>query len=90
MKIIELKTWPEYFIAVKLGTKTFEYRKNDRDFQEDDLLILKEYNPETKEYSGHTQLVQVRKVYNGIPGLPADYCIMEIRNAKIELIKGEK
>ena len=85
MKIHELKTWPDYFEAVKYGNKTFEYRKNDRDFEEDDLLILKKYDPENEEYLKEELMVQVRKVYKDVPGLPSDYCIMEIKRAKIEL-----
>jgi hypothetical protein len=41
----ELKTWPLFFEAVKNGTKQFEVRKNDRDFQVGDDLILKEFAP---------------------------------------------
>lgn len=44
-KTHELKTLPVYFDAVKRGDKTFEVRKNDRDFQTGDVLILKEYDP---------------------------------------------
>lgn len=40
----ELKTLPEYFIAVAAGRKTFEIRKNDRDFKVGDKVILKEWN----------------------------------------------
>ena len=40
-KIIELKILPEYFEAVKSGKKTFELRKNDRDFCVGDILILR-------------------------------------------------
>jgi len=44
MKIHELKTVQPYFEDIWCDRKTFEVRKNDRDFQIEDLLILKEYN----------------------------------------------
>ena len=47
-----LKTWPEYFQAIWDGKKTFEVRKNDRDFKVGDMLVLQEFDPKTKEYSG--------------------------------------
>jgi len=40
-----LKTWPSYFNEVLSGEKTFEIRRNDRQFQVGDLLILEEYIP---------------------------------------------
>ena len=42
----ELKIWPQYYQAVKDGTKTFEVRKNDRGFQKGDIVELREYDPE--------------------------------------------
>jgi len=36
-----LKTWAEYFEAVKSGNKTFEVRVNDRDFKVGDILVLR-------------------------------------------------
>jgi hypothetical protein len=52
INIHELKTYPEYFRAVWKGNKTFEVRRNDRDFKQGDGLLLKEWDPETGEYSG--------------------------------------
>ena len=42
----ELKCRPEFFARIASGQKTFEIRKNDRDFQVGDILILKEHDPE--------------------------------------------
>ena len=54
-----LKEHPEHFNNVISGKKTFEVRKNDRDFHEGDLLALNEYDPEKKEYTGRSCLVHI-------------------------------
>lgn len=45
-KIHELKILSEYFWDIVVEQKTFEIRKNDRDFQVGDHLILKEFKRE--------------------------------------------
>ena len=45
MKEHKLKTLPEFFKAIQKGEKTFELRKNDRDFKKGDVLILMEFIP---------------------------------------------
>ena len=40
----ELKTLPKYYKAVVKGEKTFEVRKDDRDFQVGDTLLLQKYD----------------------------------------------
>ncbi|MDP3763136.1 MAG: DUF3850 domain-containing protein [bacterium] len=52
MKKIEKKIWPEYFQAILDDKKTFELRLNDFDIAEGDILVLKEWNPEIKAYTG--------------------------------------
>lgn len=46
-----LKVLPKYFEAILIGDKTFEIRKNDRNYQVGDKLILKEWNGE--KYTGN-------------------------------------
>ena len=79
--IHELKCWPEPFQAIWEGKKTYELRKNDRDFQVGDFLQLEEYNPASGQYSG--RCLRVRVTYltsNGAWGLPEDMCILAIHN----------
>ena len=52
MKTIEKKIWPEYFQQVLDGKKTFELRLNDFEINEGDTLLLREWDPNTKEYTG--------------------------------------
>jgi hypothetical protein len=44
-KTHKLKTWPSQFLALRNGEKTCEFRKNDRDFQVGDGLVLCEWVP---------------------------------------------
>jgi hypothetical protein len=47
-----LKSWPEFFEPVFKEIKSFEIRKNDRDFKIGDRLMLKEYDPEIGSFTG--------------------------------------
>jgi hypothetical protein len=78
-QIHELKTWPNYFAAIARGTKKFEVRENDRGFSVGDQLRLKEYNPDTNEYTGAELYCSVDYVLKGGRfGLKSTYCIMSI------------
>ena len=54
MSVIKKKIWPENFEEVASGKKNFEVRLNDFDISEGDTLILEEWNPTEKAYTGRT------------------------------------
>lgn len=54
MATIEKKTWPEAFEAVLSGKKKYDLRLNDFEIHEGDTLFLREWNPETKTYTGRS------------------------------------
>jgi len=58
MSIIEKKTWPECFEAILHGEKKFEIRLADFKIQKGDTLLLREWDPKTKEYTGR----EIRKI----------------------------
>ena len=76
--IHELKTWPEYFAKVVSGEKTFEIRKNDRDYQVGDMLSLYEWCPEEHQYTKECVIVEVTYITDF--GQPEGQVVMAIRN----------
>lgn len=49
---IEKKTWPELFQKMADGDKTHDLRLADFKCSLGDILVLREWNPKTKEYTG--------------------------------------
>lgn len=56
---IEKKCQPKYFKKILEGKKTFEIRLADWECREGDLLVLREWDPETKQYTGRSIEKQV-------------------------------
>jgi len=54
MAIIKKKAWPEWFEAVVSGKKQYDLRLNDFEVQEGDALVLEEWDPKTKQYTGRS------------------------------------
>jgi hypothetical protein len=77
MDIHELKTWPDSFIEVFMEKKTFELRKNDRDFKIGDMVILKEYDPETG-YTGKSLSRKIIYILKNFEGLDKDFVILQL------------
>ena len=76
-KVHHLRTLPEYFEAVRDGIKRFEIRKDDRDFEQGDAIILDEWDG--KKYTGrHIRIEEIRYILRNCPeyGLMEGYCIL--------------
>lgn len=85
MKIHDLKIKYEYFIDVLLGIKTFELRKNDRNFKVGDLIAFKIVdNPENaknlKYVNRFYRIIYILKDVQEY-GLDKDYCILGIQKS---------
>jgi ribosomal protein S17 len=52
MTRIEKKAWPELFQKILNGEKTFDVRLADFNCKKGDILILREWDPKTKKYTG--------------------------------------
>jgi hypothetical protein len=84
MKTHSLKTIQPYFGMIFSKQKTFELRKNDRDFHVGDILLLKEYEPlpdliEGKgRFTGRFLKRKVTSLLTGFKGIENGYCIMSI------------
>jgi Domain of unknown function (DUF3850) len=93
MKTHEVKSWLEFFEPVYDGTKNFELRKNDRGYAVGDVIILREWDPNTETYTGRKCARRIAYCMNGIGsagtiapyhGLSIGYVILGLRNEEPE------
>lgn len=88
--IHELKILPKYYDAVANGIKTFEIRKNDRNYSVGDTLMLKEFDKDNiyhvnwinpQEYTGRELCATITYIFNlkDFLNLDEDYVILGIR-----------
>lgn len=99
MKIHELKIKEEYYRAIIDGNKTFELRKNDRDYREGDLIQFNDdlFSPEkisnyyiTEKYYPQPSetLFQITYILKDVSyGLDKDYCILGIKQVEIKEVE---
>ncbi|WP_196596054.1 ASCH/PUA domain-containing protein [Pectinatus frisingensis] len=58
-KCHDLKILPRYFADILIGNKTFEIRKNDRNFELGDYINLREWDPDKQKYTGSHLVKQI-------------------------------
>jgi hypothetical protein len=79
-KTHDLKCWPPFFSEILAGSKSFELRKNDRDYRCGDTLLLREWEPNEETYTGRELRVEVNYILNkSIFGLQDGFCILGFR-----------
>ena len=88
MKLHELKILHKYLIDVSRGAKTFELRKNDRDYQVGDLIRfidIREDDDMSISTINDRELYMITYVLKDVEkyGLDKDYCILAIKKLKI-------
>lgn len=73
----ELKCWPPFYEAVESGVKPFELRRNDRGFEVDDVLHLREW---MNDYTGREcrRVVTYVLVDAETFGLAKGYCVLGV------------
>lgn len=77
-----LKILPDYFKDVESGAKTFELRRNDRNYQPGDTLVLREWLPEGG-YTGRELTRYVPYVLQGKDfGLVDGWCILSLHRVE--------
>lgn len=72
----KLKLAKMFFEDVRLGRKSFELRKNDRDYQIGDILELREMD--NGEPTGRVIEKEITYILEGFAGLKEDYCIVAL------------
>ncbi len=89
MAVIKKKTWPELFEAVASGKKKFDLRLNDFEVDEGDTLLLEEYDPTKKEYTGRSAEKKVGYVFRFKPTELSFYSKEDIERDGLQIISLE-
>jgi len=80
MNTHRLKCVPPFFAAIRDGSKPFEVRRNDRDYQVGDVLVLAEWTflPGTESFgfTGQEEARRVSYVLTEFPGLEAGHVVL--------------
>jgi len=77
MKTHHLKCWPEFFNSIANGEKKFELRFDDRGYKAGDILVLNEWQPGTKEFTGRSMAMTVTYLLGGF-GLAKGWVCMSL------------
>lgn len=86
-KVHTVKSWTHFYQAIKASNKTHDMRDmKDRDYCVGDILLLREFDPFTGNYSGHETQVLITYITSAdtpcafsSAALAPGYCILSLR-----------
>jgi len=79
MAIVKKKCWPKWFDIFVSGERKFELRLADFKLKTGDTLILEEYDPGTKTYTGRTAEFKCKKVEHSAKDPLQFYKVKDVR-----------
>ena len=62
MTLIEKKSWSEFFELILAGKKDSDYRLADFEAKEGDILVQKEWDPKTKQFTGREIRMRIKNI----------------------------
>ena len=86
----ELKIRSEYFARILDGSKTFEMRRDDRPFEVGDTLRLREWLPDTEEYTGRDVRVGVSYLMRDSGFIVEGFVCLGLVNPRVAELEGER
>lgn len=90
MAVIRKKCWPEWFEIFVSGKRKFELRLADFDLKTGDALVLEEYDPKTKSYTGRKAKFKCKRVERSAQDPLQFYKIEDVRRHGFWIIELDK
>lgn len=81
-----IKSWPEYFEPVAARIKTFEKRENDRGYRPGDTIVLEEWDPNVKKYTGRDISFEAGFILFDTDSAGVPIAIISVLNLKGDLV----
>lgn len=76
----DVKTWPAIFEEFRTGRKTFDVRKNDRNYKVGDTIIQHEYYPTKGTFTGRNIEQVITYILEGDKfGVVAGFVAMSVK-----------
>lgn len=83
----DLKCWPSHFAKLMDGTKTVELRRDDRHYAVGDTLALREWDPDTRVYTGRMLTAAVTHVLRDDEGLWLQPGVVALSLGAVEVVR---
>jgi len=89
MTIIEKKWWPETYELFVSGKRKLELRLDDFELHAGDIILAREWDPKTREYTGRSKQLKVKKAEKSIKDPLKFWPIEEIQKKGFLIIEFE-